>query len=272
MRRSALVALVCVLPLLTPPLQARIARGSGARHSGSGVLRRRVHISDLITEPGTLEVEWYHTYSITSGAYWIPTQIKITPAEKGFWGSTEFSAGSDDMTNQVQNQSRSTHFGDHLYLNMTTVLHSGQHFSLAVGPQLTVLWRNDSGIRAGAYTITRWDLGRSSLGLTASWTGATQPSPTNPAGTLDGGVGFGRQFGRTGSRHPVTLHTSAIYERSTDFHGFPSFYEGAGIQLSKKVTLDVTASQLGSTDNGYDHQVQAGLIVNFGNPRHWFGR
>lgn len=49
-----------------------------------------------------MEAEWYHTYSVSHRDYWVPTQIKITPAEKGtLWGSTEFAAGSDDGASEV---------------------------------------------------------------------------------------------------------------------------------------------------------------------------
>jgi len=38
--------------------------------------------ADLITTPGTIEVEWYHDFS-TDGTYHMPNLINITPTDGG---------------------------------------------------------------------------------------------------------------------------------------------------------------------------------------------
>ena len=53
-------------------------------------------------------------------------------------------------------------------------------------------------MRAGATAIARYDVGRSSAGVTLTWAGATQPSATNPAGTFDVGAGYGFHLKATG--------------------------------------------------------------------------
>jgi hypothetical protein len=264
-----MVAALLVLLIGASDVEARGFRRRTARHAPSNALRRRVHISDLITEPGTFETEWYNTYSVTGGSYWMPTQLKFTPKGDGwFWGNTEFAVGMDGVASEV-NGDRATHFSDHLYLTATTVLHSGSHFSIAASPQVTALLRNDSGWRLGGYTIARWDFGGTNIGLTGSWTGATASSLTNPAGTLDYGVGFGQKLSK---KLPITAHASLVRERSTGLGTFNSVYEGIAFDLRKNLTLDISAQHLGAAIGGVDHQVQVGLIANFGAPRSWFRR
>ena len=149
---------------------------------------------------------------------------------------------------------------------MTSVMVDGARFSLAGGPQLSVLVRGDHGVRAGAFLIARTDWGRNSLGFTANWTGATAPSDSNPAGTFDAGFGGGRRLGSSGLAGVLTVHGNYLFERSTGTAGFHSLFEGLEIEINDRVALDLSAQHvgLGSGGGAVDNQFLAGLSINLG--------
>ncbi len=253
MRATCARAIVLGL-LLVLSLDGAVRR----RRASTGGLRRKVHVSDLITTPGTVEAEWYHTLSET-GSYWMPTLLKVTPsAADSFWGQTELSIGFDAIDSEIGDSDRVTHSSDHITLNSTHVFVSGKHFSFAGGPQLSFATRGPQTVHAGGSAIGRWDLGLNNVGLTAQW--------VNP-GTLDVGGGVGRQLSKTGLGQYVTPHVSVTWEKSKGFSGFMTTSEGVAFQLTKKLALDVGAQHAGAPDTPVDHQFQIGLIANFGKIR-----
>ena len=215
------------------------------RRASSGGLRRKVHVADLITTPGTIEAEWYNTFS-TNGNYWMPSLLKVTPLTgDSLLARTEFSLGFDAIDIE-----EAIHSSNHLTLSALTVLTSGPKFSLAAGPQVNWSTRGDAGIHAGGVGLARWDLGAHNLGLTGSWNGV-----------LDLGAGYGVQIGR------FTPHVNVQWERAKSVRGFYSATEGVAFQLSKKLTLDLVGQHLGAATGPVDHQVQCGLIYNLGKIR-----
>src|SRR6195256_6107379 len=51
--------------------------------SGNGTskitLRKRLHVNTLITEPGTIEIDWNNAYSLSTSNFAMPSAIKYTP-------------------------------------------------------------------------------------------------------------------------------------------------------------------------------------------------
>jgi hypothetical protein len=66
---------------------------------------------------------------------------------------------------------------------------------------------------AGATAIARYGVGRNSAGVTFTWTGATNPSATNPAGTFDLGAGYGFRLKPSGPLGHLTPHINWLYEK-----------------------------------------------------------
>jgi hypothetical protein len=233
--------------------------------------RRRLNVSSMITDPGTFEVEWNHWFA-TDGEYTMPSTLKYTPdGDSILWGSTEYSVSFDGIDSTNAGGTRTTQFSDHIDLNVTSVLASTKTFSLAVAPQATVWLRGDSGVRVGATLLARSDFSSDdNVGFAASWTGATQPSPTNPAGTLDIGGSYGHRLSHEGILNRVTAHVNIIWERSTGYAGYVSYYEGAEYEFNDNVSLDVSGQQVGNPGAPRTYQVVVGLTVNFGRPSKWF--
>ena len=73
--RSALLLL-----FLPPAAPAAIfhLKGPAGQHSPAISLRKRVHVNTLITEPGTIDIEWGAAFS-TDGSFTFPTAIHYTP-------------------------------------------------------------------------------------------------------------------------------------------------------------------------------------------------
>ena len=210
------------------------------RRTGGGGLRRKVNVADLITTPGTIEAEWYNTFS-TNGNYWMPSLLKVTPLTgDSLLARTEFSVGFDALDIE-----EATHSSDHVTISALSVLTSGPKFRFAAGPQVNWSTRGDAGIHAGGVGLARWDLGAHNLGFTGSWNGV-----------LDIGAGYGVQLRR------FTPHVNVQWERAKSVHGFYSATEGVAFQLSKKLTIDFAGLQLGAATGPVNYQVQFGLIYN----------
>src|SRR5262249_42782047 len=105
-------------------------RGTRPSHRSSAQsLRKRLHINSVITDPGTMEVEWSNVYS-TSGTYFMPTTLKLTPSTSpGFWGQTELSLNFDSVVTSSQDGNRSTAFSDHLTFAATTVISGNEKWN-----------------------------------------------------------------------------------------------------------------------------------------------
>ena len=273
MRRSAsypaaFASLTILLLLLgSHPASAALfrLRSRGQQHS-SLTLRQRMHVNPLIADIGTLEIEWNHQYSTLVGDYSMPSTIKYTPEGSSLlWGRTEYSVNFDSLEAFTDSGNRPVHFSDRLTFNATTVVVDGEHFDFAVIPQFTTFLRGESGIRAGAAAIGRFDFGRNNLGITSSWNGATSASPTNPAGTFDAGIGYGRRLASGGLLSKFTPHANFVYERSTGVERIRAAFEGIECQITDKVSIDVSGQHFSVPGGGaVDNQILVGLTVNFG--------
>jgi len=225
--------------------------GSGRRAPAIS-LRERLHVNPLITEPDTIEVEWGSAFT-TSGTDTMPTTIHYTP--KGpyvFWGRTEFSASFDSLNYDGGVR----HFGDRASLAATCVLHDGKKLDIAIAPVASFLLRGDDGMRYGATAIARYDAGHHSGGVTVSWTRATSPSSTNPAGTFDLGFGYGYAIGK------ITPHANWVWERSTGLERQISIYEGVEYQITNPFAVDFTVQHLSLWGGARDTQFVLGVTVN----------
>jgi hypothetical protein len=257
-----------VLFAVTPANAAVFRR----RPAGSGAsklsLRKRLHVNTLITEPGTIEIDWSSLYSFTTDRFAMPSGVRYTP-EGGniIWGRTEYSVAFDTLTSANVGGSRDTQFSQALTFTATSVLHDGQKLDIALAPQAAVFLRDESGSRLGAVAIARYDTGRNSIGATAAWSGATHASPSNPAGTFDLGLGFGRQLSGSRFMEKLTPHLNAEWERSTGqgrtFFGF----EGVEYQVTERLAFDLSAQQSAAQGTAPDHQLAFGFTLSLGRVR-----
>jgi hypothetical protein len=264
--KSTIAAALVFLHMAAPLAEAQLLRRRSAHaRSGAIALRRRLHINPLITEPGTVELEWNNAWSFTD-TYTVPSTLKWTPQGSHIlWGRTEFSGNFDMVSSTAVDGRRITHSSDHAALAATILLSDGEHWNLAVAPQAVFGFRDSQGTRAGATLITRYDFSRSSAGATLTWTGAAGATDSNPAGTWDAGAGFGQSIGAG-----FTLHCDTQYERSTGFAGAWSFFEGIEYQVNDNVAFDLSAQHVNLTGGVADHQLLAGLTINLGRPGRWF--
>src|SRR3989442_7935184 len=208
MRRITLIAIF----LLTPPAFPAIFRLSKAPGSGGSTitLRKRLHVNTLITQPGTIETEWGGLYSFSTTAFAMPAAVKYTPEGTHiYWGRTEYAVTFDTVTNNQTTVGRATQFSQALTLAATAVLHDGEKLDIALAPQATFFLRDEEGARFGAVAIARYDTGKSSIGASLGWSGATHSSDSNPAGTFDLGLGFGRRLAARGWLGKFTPHLNA---------------------------------------------------------------
>ncbi len=260
------LAILCVLSL-SVPAGASILHLRRAPHRGSNVtLRKRLHINDLITEPGTIEIDWGNLYSMESSEFTMPSAFKYTPAGTSvLWGRTEYSVAFDSVSSSVVAGARTTQFSDRITMTATSVVLDTTHFDVALAPQATFFLRDGSGARYGATAIARADIGQNSVGGTAGWTAATSSSSVNPAGTWDIGAGLGRHLASKGALSRFTPHMNAVWERSTGFAPSTALFAGVEYQATQRVGIDVSGQRIGSP--GFvDRQVLLGMTINLGNP------
>jgi hypothetical protein len=236
------------------------------QHAMGTSMRKRLHVNDLITEPGTFEADIGGLYSYTSGGFTLPSAFKYTPeGDSLYWGRTEYSVAFDSVSSAIDTgAARSTQFSDRLTMAATSVLFDSEHFDIAVAPQLTTFLRDQSGVRLGATVIGRYDGGGNSIAFTASWSGATSASDANPAGVWDFGAGWGHHLATSGALNRITPHANVILEKSTGFAHTLALYGGVAYQLTERLSVDVTGQRLGLTGIGPDRQVLVGFTLNFG--------
>jgi hypothetical protein len=235
---------------------ADIRQDAGTRPSAIA-LRKRLHVNPLITPPDTFEIEWGGAFS-TGGNFTLPSTIRFTPEGRHvYWGRTEYSVSFDSL-----NYDGATHFGDRTTFAATCVLHDGDKFDFAIAPTASALLRGDSGARLGATAIARYDVGRSSAGVTVAWSSATHASDTNPAGTLDVGVGYGFRLRPSGPLGHLTPHTNWQWEKSSGTVRQISVFEGVEYQINDPVAVDFSAQHLNVWGGPIDHQIVVGLTVN----------
>lgn len=253
--------MVGVPPVGSAAIRIRLPRGRGA---SSISLRERLHVNTLIVPPGTGEVDWASLYSFTSTNFALPSTIKYTPRGPYIvWGRTEYSVSFDALDNTAAADNRVTQFSQSMTFTATSVLIDGEKLDIALAPFGTVMLRGDPGIRLGAVAIARYDVGQNSIGGTFAWSGATQTSDTNPAGTFDLGFGFGRRLAPGGLLGKFTPHVNFVWERSTGFDPIVSAYEGVEFQMTGRFALDITGQHLG-VNGTVEHQVVFGLTLGIG--------
>jgi len=262
------LAVVLSIGVFAPGADAALF-GRHKSHPSAAILalRHRLHVNSLITEPGTFEIEWSNAFNLDS-SYTMPLLLKVTPEGKHLlWGRTEFSAAVDVVPSIVSDDRRSTHLADHVTLSATTLLVDGEHWNLAVAPQINAWTRGVGGVRAGGSAVIRHDHGLSSGGATVTWTRATQPSSVNPSSTWDFNPGVGRRISSRGWAGRVSLYANALLEHSTGTPSAIAAIEGAEIELKQNLSFIVSAQQLRLGPNQRDYQWTTGLTVNLGRYR-----
>jgi hypothetical protein len=223
--------------------------------------RSRLNVNSLITTPGTFEMEWYGVYWM-DGDFSVPTTWKVTPGrEGGFWARTELSASFDALAGHGVGSDYVVQSTDHLTFTSTTVLGGVGPVQFALAPTATFWLRDESGARIGAIAYGKATTDRQQGGFNVSWTGATHPSPTNPAGTFDAGAGYGISFGK------FTLHAGAQWERSTGVRWLANLAEGVEYDFSDDFSLDLSAQQINLHTGTIYNQVILGLTWNLGRIR-----
>jgi len=254
--------------LIAPTLSGAIFRhhpSSTIGHASGITQRKRLHVDDLIAEPGTVEFDSGALYSWTTGSITIPTALKYTPEGASFfWGRTEYSVLFDSINSAINTDTRSTQFSDRITFAATSVLYDSLHFDIAIAPQMTVLLHNDSGTRWGATLIARYDNNGSSLGVTAGWTFGTAASDTNPAGVWDFGTGYGHPVGKSGFLQRLTPHCNVLVEKSTGFGKTLSTFGGVEYQVNKRFAVDISGQRYALTGAGPDRQVLLSFTINTG--------
>jgi hypothetical protein len=259
------VAVVGLIALATP-LRASAKIHLRHSHQGSATLRKRLHINDLITEPGTVEIDWANLYTYTSRNFTMPSAVKYTPAGNSYlWGRTEYSIAFDSVSSSVDAGPRQLQFSDRVSFAATSILFDSTHFDVAIAPQATFFLRDAAGARYGATMVAREDIGLNSMGATVGWTAATTSSNINPAGTWDFGVGYGRHLASKGALAHFTPHFNTVWERSTGFDGIASAFAGVEYQITDRVSFDATGQRVGFR-GPVDRQVQIGMTINLGKP------
>jgi hypothetical protein len=231
--------------------------------SRGALSHKRLHINDLITEPGTVEVDLGGLYSFTTSGFSLPSALKWTPeGDSLFLGRTEFSVAFDSVSSAIDTGGRTTQFSDRLTFAATSILYDSEHFDLGVAPVVTAFLRGDSGSRIGGNAIARFDAAGNSLGFSTSWSGATTASATNPAGVWDFDLAYGRQLG--GRLQKFTPHLDAVLERATGLERTIALFGGLEYQLSPRLAIDSSWQRYGVSGGQGDSQLLVSLTLNLG--------
>lgn len=267
MRLDRWIAIPIVLCFVSSPSMAALFPHSKPSGGGNAkiTLRKRLHVNTLITQPGTVEVDWSNLYSLTTTDFAMPFGARYTPAGSNIlWGRTEYSVAFDTLDSADVAGSRLTQFSQAVTLTATSVLHDGERLDIAFAPQATVFARDQSGARLGGVAIARYDSGRNSTGVTVSWSGATNSTPDNPAGLFDLGFGFGRQLSGSHLLEKFTPHINAEWEKSTAQPRALLAFEGIEYQVTERLAFDFSAQQFAAAKSAPDHQIAFGMTLNLG--------
>jgi len=240
---------LALLLLAVAPAEARLLRRSH-RRGASLSLRRRLFTSPLITDPGNLDLEYSGAFD-TNSSYTLPMTLKYTPDH---W-QTELSVGVDTIASVVDDSgNQPVHFSDHLNLAATTAFHASDHFDWGFAPTLAFLSRGSNGERIGGLLLGRYDRAGNTLSGAVSWSGATQGTVNNPAGTWDVNLGYGRQLSARWS-----LYGNTQWERSTGVARQYAFFEGVEFQMTPRLAFDLQGQHYGVNSDQPDHQIVAGI-------------
>jgi hypothetical protein len=255
-----------MLMLVVPRAEAaRLrVRGIRSRDSAGVTMRKRLHVNDLIAEPGTVEVDWGGLYSNATYFWTLPSAVKYTP-EGGslFRGRTEYSIAFDSVASIVDVGIRSIQFSDHMTFAATSIIYDSPHFDVAVSPQVTAFLRDESGTRVGATTIARYDGARNSLAVALGWSGATTVTDTNPAGVWDFVTGYSHQLPSKWKR--FTPHLNTVLERPTGAGATLTGYAGVEYQLNERFAIDAATQRSGLSGGRPDQQFLLSFTTSFGN-------
>lgn len=234
MKKVALVFLLVAMPA--------VCERRTSRPAAIG-LRKRLHVNPLIADPDTIEIDWGGSFSF-SGPYSLPATLRYTPQGSHiYWGRTELSVSFDSLNYD----GAATHFGDRATVAATCVVHDGERLDIAVAPLAAVLLRGGNGVRGGGAAIARYDVGRNSGGVTATWL----------AGTVDLGAGYGHQFFKR-----VTAHANWQWEKASGTARQISIFEGVEYQVSDPFAIDVTAQHQSVWGGHTDQQIVVGVTVS----------
>jgi hypothetical protein len=226
-------------------------------------LRKRLHVNPLIAPPATMDIEYGGAFS-WDGSFTLPAAVHFTPeGHHVWWGRTEFTTAFDSISS-----SDGVHFGDRVSFLATCVVHDGDKLDFAIAPAASILLRGDAGARIGATAIARYDAGRSSAGITVGWTAATRSSPSNPAGIIDIGTGYGFRLKPDGALGHLTPHVNALWEKSTGIERQISIFEGVEYQITDPVAVDFALQHISIWGGAPDRQFVVGLTVNTGRLKH----
>lgn len=210
--------------------------------------RNRVHVNRLITEAGTLELE----IGVGFGAD--PALLKYTAeGDSLLWGRTEYSVGFDYL-----------HGSNDVTLAANSLLLDGVHWNVSVGPAVTIVRQDGSGLRGGGTVATRYDRGLGSVGATANWSKATRPGAGTPADVAAFGLGGGVRLGKAGWRGKLTLNGNLLNEHASSTAAAWSTFEGLEWEATGHVSANVVVQQIDWGGANRDKQVFVGLTVNFG--------
>lgn len=245
MIRLACWAVGCWL-LASGVAEARLRR---FHHQAQSIgTRNRVHVNRLITEPGTLELE------IGAGFGVDPALLKFTGAGDSLWsGKTEYSVGFDYW-----------HGSNDVTLAANSLLLDGEHWNVSVGPAVTIVRQEGSGLRGGGTLVTRYDRGLGSIGATATWSKATRPGAGTPADLAAFGLGGGVRLGSAGWRGKLTVNGNVLSERASATPGVWSTFEGLEWELTGRVSANAVVQQVDWGGANRDNQFFVGVTVNFG--------
>jgi hypothetical protein len=200
-----------------------------------------------------MELEYGGSFS-WDGSFSFPMALHYTPEGRhAWWGRTEFAVNFDSLAHDT-----ATQFGDRVTGTATCVVHDGDKLDIAIAPQASFLLRGDTGARLGATAIARYDVGRSSAGVTFTWSGATHSSPSNPAGVYDVGAGYGIQL-RALSH--LTPHVNALYEKATGTERQISFFEGVEYQITDPFSIDFSFQHIAVFGGPRDTQFVVGITL-----------
>ncbi len=252
--RAAL--LVILLPAAAPTASFHIGDPAPSERGPAITLRKRIHINTLIAAPGTMEIEYGGSFS-WGGGFALPMAFHYTPeGHHAWWGRTEFIVGFDSITHDS-----ATQFGDRSTFAATCVIRDGDKLDIALAPQASLLLRGDSGARIGATGIARYDAGRTSAGVTFTWTGATHSSPSNPAGVFDLGTGYGFRLKPSGALGHLTPHVNALYEKATGAGRQISLFEGVEYQVTEPFAIDFSLQHIALGGAQPDTQFVVGITI-----------
>lgn len=228
-RMMRLSGMLCLMAAVLP-LEAASIRSSARRSQTATSLNARRR---LVTNEPTVE----HSFSVDATQSAGPDDSWLSPVTVTYQASAQldFSLSFDAFERRV----RTTQASSYWTATAARRLKSVRGVDFSVMPQVTMLTRDARGLRAGATLLASGRLRGNALGVSANWTGATSPSPDNPAGLAEMGAGYGRQLKR------FLLHGNFTAERGSSLPWFTTMLEGVQVRLNGNWALDLSAKHAG---------------------------